>query len=161
MAKMSKMSIVPPYVTKSDLIRLEIVKDDTDIVERSGYVSPDKKIQAFIESGQLLQNYRTNGEEYDVQGGETDNEPDSAEYVEELTADAENYDGICMPQFVDTLTALEKVDNIEKEFLSNELASDSEIQNRKRAKKEQKEFIEDLATSIAEKGKKSEVKIDE
>lgn len=158
---MAKMSIVPPYVTKDEKVRLDIVKDATDVVERSGYVSPDKKIQSFIESGSLLQNIRTSGEEYDVQGGETDNEADSQEYVEELTKDAENYDGEVLPQFISTIEAVEKLDNIEKDSSAQSLANSSEVAERKKAKQAQKEFIEELSTSIAEKGKKNEVKIEE
>lgn len=151
-----KISIVPPYVTDRKEIRLECNLDDTDVVERSGYVSPDKKIQSFIESGTLLQGIRTSGEEYDVQGGETDAESDSPEYVEELTQDAENYDGECMPQFIDKLSANDYVDNKLKESEAHSLAEDSDVQERKKAKQERKEFIDELSTSIAEKTKSTE-----
>lgn len=157
---MSKMSIIAPYRSTEESICYDVITDNTDVVERSGYISPDKKIESFIESGQLLQNYRTSGEEFDVQGGETDAEPDSQEYVDELTHDAENYDGPMMPQFIDTLSAVEKVDDIEKNFHAEELASDSELKEIKRAKADRKEFIEELSTSIAEKSKKNEVKIE-
>lgn len=149
---MSKtISIIPPYVSDSDEIRLDIITDEIDVVERSGYISPDKKIQEFINSGTILQNYRTGGEEYDMQGSETENEPDSVEYVEELTQDAENYTEEPLPQFVDVLSAVEKVDNIEKQFRQSELATESEKKERTKAKKERTEFIEELSTSISSK----------
>lgn len=159
---MSKtISIVPPYVTDDKFVRLECGLDDTDVVERSGYVSPEKKIKSYIETGVILQGIRTSGEEYDVQGGETDAEQDSQEYVDELTEDAEKYDGECMPQFIDKISANDYVDRKEKEFQAHSLAEDSDVQERKKAKQQQKEFIDELSTSIAEKSKSSEKKPEE
>lgn len=153
-----KISIVPPYVTDDKFVRLECGLDDTDVVERSGYISPDKKIMSYIETGVILQGIRTSGEEFDVQGGETDAEQDSQEYVDELTEDAEKYDGECMPQFIDKISANDYVDMKEKQIHANSLAEDSDVQERKKAKQQQKEFIDELSTSIAEKSKFSEKK---
>lgn len=103
------MKLVPPYVTRDVVITLEKKGSQIDEVERAGYVSPDKKIQSFIESGQLLQDYRGNSEEFDIEGSESDFESDSPEYADELTHDAENYSGEIMPQFIDKITANEIV----------------------------------------------------
>lgn len=151
-----KISIVPPYVTDNIKIRHEFFHDVTDLVERSGYISPDKKIQSFIDSGMILQGIRTAGEEYDVQGGETEAEADSPEYRDELTEDAENYQGECMPQFIDKISANEYVDTTLKNSEAKSLAEDSEVQERKKAKAERKEFIDELSTSITNHSKSSE-----
>lgn len=153
-----KISIVPPYVTDDISIRHECGLDDTDVVERSGYVSPDRKIKTYIDSGILLQAIRTSGDEYDVQGGETEAEADSPEYRDELTEDAEKYDGEVMPQFIDKLSANEYVDNRYKESEARSLADDRDVQERKKAKQDRKEFIDELSTSIAKSSKNTEEK---
>lgn len=111
---MAKITIVNPYATAEVDIIKECGLDNHDSVERAGYVSPDKKIEAFLETGQLLQNYRAGGEDYEIQGEETDLEADSPEYVEELTKEAENFDNEVMPQFMDKLTANEILADADK-----------------------------------------------
>lgn len=110
------MTIHAIYASESDDVVFEHIEDTHDNVERSGYVSPDKKIRSFIESGQLLQNYRASGDDYELQGEETELEPDSEEYRDELTKDAEKFDEDIMPQHLDKLSASEILDNADKEI---------------------------------------------
>lgn len=94
----------------------ESIQDKTDLVERSGYVSPDKKIEAFIESGQLLQNYRASGSDYELQSEELEMDSDSDEYVEYLTNESENYSDQVMPQFIDKISANEILNEADKKI---------------------------------------------
>ena len=80
------MNIIAPYVSEDYSVHVEEFKDTTDKVERSGYVSPEKKIKAYLESGTVLQSIRTGGEQYEIQGEETELDEDSPEFVEELTS---------------------------------------------------------------------------
>lgn len=150
------ISIVSPYKTADVEICQECNLSGIDEVERSGFVSPDKKIQEYIRSGMVLQSIRTGGEEFDVQGGETDAEPNSPEFYDELTADAENYDGSPMPQFIDKISALETVDNAEKTFTANEAERNSETSKRKSEADKQKKYIDEMTTSLASKINKGE-----
>lgn len=119
------MTIVNPYRTCDVDIIKECGHSRIDNVERAGYVSPDKKIQTFIESGQLLQNYRTGGDEYELQGEETELDPDSPDYAEELTSDAEKL-GEPLPQFLDKISAMETLDNAEKSLEKADKASNND-----------------------------------
>lgn len=94
----------------------ESIKDKSDLVERSGYVSPDKKIESFIESGQLLQNYRASGSDYELQSEELEMDSDSDEYVEYLTNESENYSEQLMPQFIDKISANEILNEADKKI---------------------------------------------
>lgn len=107
------ISIVSRYRSK-DIY--ESIKDKTDLVERSGYVSPDKKIESFIESGQLLQNYRASGSDYELQSEELEMDSDSDEYVEYLTNESENYSEQVMPQFIDKISANEILNEADKKI---------------------------------------------
>lgn len=107
-----------PYAHESDVPNesevYEIVHDRTDNVERSEYISPDKKIESFIQSGLLLQNMNSGSGSYELDGSETDADPDSPEYRDELERDAEKLKGSALPQFFDKVDALETIERIEK-----------------------------------------------
>lgn len=146
---MRTISILAPYRSEAKEIRQECNLSTIDVVERSGYVSPEKKIEAYVQSGSILQNIRTNGEEFDVQGGETENEPDSDEYVDELTQDAENCTDEPLPQFIDKITAVEKLESVEKTLTSNESERKASSKKRKSEQEEKEKFISDFSNSLA------------
>ncbi|MCM1320728.1 MAG: hypothetical protein NC041_04205 [Bacteroides sp.] len=108
-----------PYPNPEDVpdkeTMFECVTDQTDEVERSDYVSPDKKIESFIHSGVLLQNMNASGGSYELDGSETEADPDSPAYREELERDAESLKGSPLPQHFDKIDALEVVESIEKQ----------------------------------------------
>lgn len=135
------MRIVAPYFVTEEAVH---TYDTHDKVEREGYVSNEKKIDTFIQTGLVLQNMSiTGGPEYEIQGGESDFEPDSPEYLEELTKDAENYNEKPLEQYMDKITA--------EEILSD---ADKTIETEKRTKKNKKKEVsfEDSIVSAITKG---------
>ena len=83
------------------------VYDTHDMVERDGYVPNDKKIDTFIQTGMVLSSMHMGGDEYELQGAESDFEADTPEFREELTKDAESYDNPPLEQYMDKITAEE------------------------------------------------------
>lgn len=148
MSKESKPSItiVNPYRTKSKEITSECGLSRVDNVERGGYVSPDKKIETYIQTGMLLQNMHPSGDSYELQGTETDLEADSEEYRDELTADAESFDEQPLPQFVDKLSASEILSEADRalENASKAKGDDKSSKNADDASKRVSEAIESV-----------------
>lgn len=98
------MKITAPYFVTEEAVH---TYDIHDTVEREGYVPNDKKIDTFIETGMLMSNMRLGGEEYEIQGEESEFEADSPEFRDELTADAENFSERPLEQYMDKITANE------------------------------------------------------
>ena len=134
------MKIKAPYFFTEENV---VLHDFHDKVERDGYVPNDKKIEIFLASGLVTQNMSRGGSEYEIQGGESDFEPDSPEFLEELTKDAENYNERPLEQYMDKITA-------------EEVLSDAEltIETEKRTKKNKKKEVsfEDSIVSAITKG---------
>lgn len=86
----------------------------TDLVERGGYVSPDVRIKQFMDNGNVLPS--SGGSGYEIPGVETDLDPSSDEYVDELHSDAENFKEEVMPQFIDKISAVEVVKRVENDL---------------------------------------------
>lgn len=148
------MKIVAPYSS----CEVEVIKEcglsSVDSVERAGYVSPDKKIETFLESGQLLQNMRAGGDSYEIEGTETELEPDSSEYIDELTKDAENYDEEVMPQHFDKMDAMEILDSADKkaEIASKKRKGDKTPKSEKDAFTARLDGLEDKIVGAIDKG---------
>lgn len=134
------MKIVAPYFVTEEAVH---GYNPHDKVEREGYVPNDKKVQTFIETGLLMQNMRLGGEEYEIQGEESDFEADSLEFRDELTRDAENFNQQPLNQFMDKITA--------EEILSD---ADKTIEIKKRTSKNKKKDVsfEDSVVSAITKG---------
>lgn len=145
------MKILAPYrsteKTAPELHFEKLSQDDN--VERAGYVPAEKKIQSYMESGLLLQNYRGSSQEYDYEGVETDTDPDSPEYVEELGEDSEK-DGLTpLPQFNDRMQLLEQATELQTRLETSTEERKRETQTRKSSSVKEKAFIETLSSSVA------------
>lgn len=152
------MDIHAPYRTSEVEVLKECNLSSTDEVERGGYVSPDKKIETFLQTGQLLQNYHAGGDDYEMQGDESDFEADTEEYRDELTNDAETYDEEPLPQFMDKLTAVETLDEADKR-LENATKQKRRDKTRESENDASKAFLDGLESKIVsgiQKGIKAE-----
>lgn len=106
---MAEISIVSRY--RHDNVT-ENITDYFDQVERAGYISPDKKIEAFLSTGSVPST--SGGSDYELDQEEVDLDPSSDEYVEVLHKEAEEFTAPIMPQFVDKLSAVEILDQADK-----------------------------------------------
>lgn len=121
------ITIVNPYFTKKCVF--EVIEDYHDEVERQGYVSPDKKIQSFLQNGTVPAT--SGGSDYELQQEELECEIDSDEYIETLTREAENFDKPLMPQFVDKLSASEILNEADKYVIGKEFEAKEKKKNAK------------------------------
>lgn len=124
------MKIVAPYFVTDESVH---EYDTHDKVEREGYVPNDKKIDSFINTGMLMQNMRIGGEDYEIQGGESDFEADSIEFRNELTQDAENFAEQPLSQFLDKITAEEILADSENALKEREKTSKEKKLSRKKS----------------------------
>lgn len=140
------ITIVNPYKSKDKKVYSEVGLSRIDNVERGGYVSPEKKIETYISTGMLLQNMHPSGDNYEIQGTETDLEADSEEYREELTSDAESFDEQPLPQFVDKLSASEILSEADRalENASKAQVDDKSSQKANEASERVSEAIESV-----------------
>lgn len=145
------MNIVPPYVSNELDIHYEPASSALDKVERSGFVPPEKKIESFVNSGTLLQNYRAGGDSFELEGGESEFEEDSPEYREELTNDAENFDSPVLPQYMDVLSASEKMADLMNKADSENFERTEKIKKQNAKKIEDDGVLSKLADSVASK----------
>lgn len=143
------MNIVAPYRSSEVEVIRECNLSRTDKVERSGYIRPEDRIKTFIETGVMLQSSRGADSEYDIPGNETDAEPDSVEYVEELERDAENFKEAPLAQFIDKMEACEVLAQADL-ALSEASNSSKRDKTRKDEKDASKEFLDGLETKIVE-----------
>lgn len=134
------MRIIAPYFVTEEAVH---TYDKHDKVEREGYIPNEKKIDIFLQSGMVTQNMHNGGDEYEIQGTESDFEPDSAEYLQELTTDAENYNEQPLEQFMDKITAEEILSDADKSI---------EIEKRTSKKKKKDVSFEDSIVSAITKG---------
>lgn len=144
------MTILAPYrssLKTAPELHAETLSQEDD-VERAGYISAEQKIQSFMDSGTLLQNYRGNSQEFDYDGGETDADPDSPEYLEELTADSEKDDLAPLPQFNDRIELLEQAASLQKRFNEAETAKRDKTRNAEKA--EEKDFLHGLQSAVTQ-----------
>lgn len=145
------MNIVCPY--KSDELDKKNKYDTHDMVERDGFVSNERKIESFIETGMVLTEYHANASEYDIPEEESEYEQDTPEYLEELTKQAENYKETPLLQHLDKITAEEVLAEAD---LALERAS--KVNTQKKPKDASERLIEALernSKAIAESAKKS------
>lgn len=105
------ITIVSRYRTENIY---EPIEDYFDEVERGGYVSPDKKIQSFLQTGSVPTT--SGGSDFELQSEEVDMESSSDEYIELLHNEAESFDEEVMPQFIDKLSAVEVLDKADKKL---------------------------------------------
>lgn len=142
------MQILAPYRAslKAKELHCEHLSQE-DKVERTGYIPAEKKIQSYIESGLLLQNYRGNSQEYDYEGGETELDPDSPEYLEELTTDADKDSLSPLPQYNDRMELLEQADTLQKRIIDRDNAKRDKTRNAKNA--EQQEFLRNVENAVS------------
>lgn len=141
------MELYAPYRNCEVEVMKECGLSRFDNVERAGYIRPEDRIKTFIETGQLLQSSALGGE-YDIQGTETDSEPDSPEYVEELEKEAEDFNEAPLAQYMDKLTASEILAEADRE-LSNASKSVERDKTRKTEKDASKEFLEALKKEVS------------
>lgn len=141
------MNIVAPYRTAEIEIMKECNLSRIDKVERSGYIRPEDRIETFIQTGMMLQEFHGNPSEFDLQGTETENEPDSREYVEELEEDAEKFEASPLLQHFDKIDACEILQNGENELKNAQIESKRD-KTRKDEKDVSKAFLDGLEEKI-------------
>lgn len=143
------MTIVSPYRSGDVEILIECNLSQEDKVERSGYIRPEVKIKSYLETGQLLQNYRPGGAEYDIQGEETDLDEDSPEFADELTEDAENFTQSPLPQFIDKMSAVETLNEFEQTFEQHSSEAEAKTKKATAEENERKKSLKELGDTIA------------
>lgn len=146
------MKIYAPYAS----CEVEVVKEcghsTIDKVERGGYRPNSEKIDDFISTGNIVSLSRSQDSEAELPSEESEFEPDSEEYRDELTKDAENFDEEPLPQFMDKLTAEEILDNSDKLLKEREkLASEKKL-----ARKDKKKSDADKIVEAIERGFKNQ-----
>lgn len=145
------MRIIAPYCSSE----IEVIKEcglaEVDSVERFGFVPNEEKISTFIESGMVLMNQRQGVGEYEIQGGESDFEPDSVEYRDELTREAEEFDQQPLLQSIDKIEAEEILDNAEKRIVAKKRAREKRVRDKSNEIEISDSSITRLANSINRK----------
>lgn len=117
------MNIVPPYVSCEIEVMKECNLDKHDKVERDGYRPPSEKVDDFIKTGNILALSRYTDGDAELPSEESEFEPDSEEYREELTKDAEEFDEAPLAQYVDKISAQEILDEADKKIEASEKLS--------------------------------------
>lgn len=145
------MRIIAPYCSSEIGVIKECGLSQVDSVERSGFVPNEEKISTFIESGMILMNQRQGIGEYEIQGGESDFDPDSVEYRDELTREAEEFDQQPLLQSIDKIEAEEILDNAEKQIVAKKRAREKRVRDKSNEIEISDSSITRLANSINRK----------
>lgn len=115
-------TLIPKTVTAEIDVIKEVGHDTHDKVERDGYRPNSEKIADFISTGNILNLSRASDADAELPSAESDFEPDSEEFREELTRDAENFDEVPLLQHFDKIDACEILDEADKKVENNERA---------------------------------------
>lgn len=140
---MAKFTLIPPTVTAEISVIRECGLDTHDKVERSGYRPNCEKVEEFLKTGNMLNLSRASDSEAELPAEESDFEPDSEEYREELTRDAEEFDEVPLLQHFDKIDACEILDEADKQVEEREKLSKKPKVSRKTEKDEIVEAIKE------------------
>lgn len=136
-------TLIPKTVTAEIDVIKEVGHDTHDKVERDGYRPNSEKIADFISTGNILNLSRASDADAELPAEESDFEPDSEEFREELTKDAENFDEVPLLQHFDKIDACEILDEVDKKVEEREKLSKKPKVSRKSDKEEIVEAIKE------------------
>lgn len=136
-------TLIPPTVSSEIEVIKECGLDKHDRVERDGYRPNSDKIADFIATGNILNLSRASDAEAELPAEESDFEPDSEEYREELTRDAEEFDEVPLLQHFDKIDACEILDEADKKVEEREKLRKKTKVSRKTEKDEIVEAIKE------------------
>lgn len=136
-------SLIPATVSNEVEVIRECGLSTLDKVERSGYRPNCEKIADFLATGNIQNLSRASDTDAELPSEESEFEPDSEEYREELTKDAEEFDAPPLLQHFDKIDACEILNEADKAIEEREKLSKKPKVSRKTDKEEIVEAIKE------------------